>query len=178
MLLIVYRRIPIPHAQSIPYAATRERLGTIEAIQSYCCDMVSEWKLKKQLGWTLKQRIMIKNLLHLSWWFWNDTILGLHLDFCGRWQELYNWSHPSTMAPSHALKLIDWRSSPRPSCFLSSYTENLLISQRTGFIHIISYGMIWNWHGNGSIIILAGGSRETFSYLRVLLSAGYWRISN
>ena len=109
--------------------------------------MVSEWKLKKLLGWTLKQRIMIKNLLHLSWWFWNDTILGLHLDFCGRWQELYNWSHPSTMAPSHALKLIDWRSSQRPSCFLSSYTENLLISQRTGFIHIIWYDMelTWKW---------------------------------
>ena len=74
------------------------------------------------------------------------------------------------------LELIDWRWILSPSSYPSffSTTENLLISQdNVGWLRII-----WNWHGNVSIIILASGSPETFSYLRVLLSAGYWTISS
>ena len=180
MLLIVYRRIPM-HSLShlIPYAATRERLGTIEAIQSYCCDMVAiVWvKILKKIGLNLKAAHRDKKI---PWAkvgdlgitpFWGciwisvadgrSSIIG-HIP--RRWRQVM---------------LSSWSIGDRARDPLASYLPTLRTSwYHNGQVSFTLYGMIWNWHGNGSIIILAGGSPETFSYLRVLLSAGYWRISN
>ena len=72
------------------------------------------------------------------------------------------------------LQLIDWR---RILLLILPSFSSVETSLYEGY-HVAWLRIIWNWHGNVSIIILASGSPETFSYLRVLLSAGYWRISS
>ena len=109
-----------------------------------------------------------------------NVILGCN----GRWQELYNWSHPLATAPSHArADRLEMDSEPFFLFLLLFHHREPLYITAQGTFFSSSYNVawlriIWNWDGNVSIIILASGSPETFSYLRALLSAGYWTISS
>ena len=108
-----------------------------------------------------------------------NVILGCN----GRWQELYNWSHPLATAPSHArADRLEMDSEPF-FLFLLLFHHweplNITAQGRAFYSYNVAWlRIIWNWDGNVSIIILASGSPETFSYLRALLSAGYWTISS
>ena len=107
-----------------------------------------------------------------------NVILGCN----GRWQELYNWSHPLATAPSHArADRLEMDSEPF-FLFLLLFHHweplNITAQGRAFYSYNVVVAHQWNWHGNVSIIILASGSPETFSYLRLLLSARYRTISS